>query len=358
MDHRRILQHVAFWCVFFTISLYNELYLSPSFAKDPGWERFAQALLAVLSLLVIKMAAVYITLYKLIPRWILAQQKTKVVLEAAALIIVATLCMRLLMHGLIIPMAGENPKFTAMQITARFFYSMLELLQIVGIATAIKLFKLRIGALENEKQLVKEKLQSEMQHLRSQINPHFLFNTLNSVFSLARTSSPETPDAVMRLSKLLRYMLYENEKKTTSIGEELKVIEDYIELQQLRFGKRIMIELSKEIDNYSAEIAPLLILPLIENAYKHGNISGTGKISLKISLQKNALTVFLKNPVSEESVRSDPNEGIGTANIQRRLELCYRDFEFKSERSGDFFLVHLKIDLASYAGFELFDSGR
>src|SRR5690606_31856629 len=165
------------------------------------------------------------------------------------------------------------PQLTRLQHTARYFYSGLDLLQVTGIAAAIKLFRLRIVAVTGEKRLIQERLQSEMQHLRAQINPHFLFNTLNSIYALARVQSAAAPDAVLRLSHILRYMLYATEQRSIPLAEELKITMDYIELQQVRFGDKVQVRTDQQIDNPEASVTPQILLPLVENAFKHGTSS-------------------------------------------------------------------------------------
>jgi LytS/YehU family sensor histidine kinase len=247
-----------------------------------------------------------------------------------------------------------------MQLIARFFYSLLDLLQVIGIAATIKLFRLRMSAMKKENVLVQEKLQSEMLHLKSQINPHFLFNTLNSIYSLTRVQSPDAPDAVMRLSKILRYMLYETKKKTIAIEDELKMIRDYISLQQLRFGKKAAVNIMTDMDNYSEQVTPLLMLPLVENAFKHGmgSTSTVSTIDVSIRLARKQLQFIIKNQFTSSSIKPEQDEGIGLSNIQRQLELLYREYSFTFGKEENDFIVTLDINLTSYAGFELFDSRR
>lgn len=359
MNKKRIFLHSLFWLLLFSIGLYNDLYLSASFSQHPSLELFLQSVAALFILLLIKMAATYYILYSLIPRWIRQPWRFMLYLEAAGLLLLATFCLRVAMHALVWPHIYQEtaPAFTFMQLAARYFYSLLDLLQVTGIASAIKLFKLRISAVENEKRLVQEKLRSEILHLKAQLNPHFLFNAINTIYALARSQSIVTADAVMRLSKILRYVLYETEQKTISLQDELKIISDYIELQQLRFGNRLTINMELELDKPHANIAPMLLLPLVENAYKHGSEEG-GTILVKTQLQKNHFSFIITNPVSEEGFKNNQEEGIGLANIRRQLELMYRNFSLETGAKEHVFKVELTIDLAAYAGFELFDHRR
>jgi LytS/YehU family sensor histidine kinase len=356
MNRKRSAWHVLFWLVQYSISLYNELYMSVSFSKQPTLQMFLESAFAVFLLLLIKMAAAYYVLYKLIRRWIKAPGKVSLYIEALALVLCAALCIRLVVQLFIWPVIynDHTTSLTALQITARYFYSLMDLLQVVGIASAIKLFKLRISAAKNEKILVQEKLRSEMLHLKSQVNPHFLFNTLNSIYSLSRSRSEQAPGAIIRLSKILRYMLYETGQKTVSLQEELKVMNDYIELQQLRFGQRLKLDIQKNIDSPETAIAPLLLLPLVENAFKHGSNEG-GTISISIVLNNNILSFGVTNPVAHTSFKPT-EEGIGLVNIRRQLELLYPRATLQITPGEHAFNVDLKIDLSEYAGFELFDS--
>lgn len=355
--NRRIFWHVLFWLAQYSISLYNDLYMSLSFSRQPSLQLFLESAFAVFLIMIIKLCVVYYVLYHLIRRWIKAPGKRALYIEAGLLILAGAVCIRLLLQFIIWPVIYKeiHPPLSLLQLTARYFYTLMDLLQVVGIASAIKLFKLRISATQNEKTLVQEKLRAEMLHLKSQVNPHFLFNTLNSIYSLSRSQSTQAPDAIMRLSKILRYMLYETGQKTISLQEELKIMDDYIELQQLRFGGRLSIDVKKQLDFPGAGIAPLLLLPLVENAFKHGSNEG-GVISVSITLINNQFCFTITNPLAQSSFKQKDEEGIGLANIRRQLELLYSDFLLDTVAGEHTFTVTLKIDLSGYAGFELFDS--
>lgn len=358
IKNKRLWFHILFWMVYFSINLFTALYLSSSNNINPSLDLFKNVALSHLLLLSIKLPAAYYVLYSLIPRWLKQPGKFKLLIEVFAVLFFFVLGYRVMIHFVIWPYLtfNEPQMFTTLEFTARLFYSIFDLLQVVGIAAAIKLFRLRIEAIKNEKALIQEKLQSEMRHLKSQINPHFLFNMLNSIYSLSRAQSASTPDTVMKLSKILRYMIYETGRKTVPIEEEIKIIDDYIELQQLRFGKRLPVKMEKNIDNNSMQVTPLLLFPLIENAFKHGNGSGTSEIRFNITLVQNSLEVSVINPIEGSSVQSNGEEGIGLPNLRRQLELLYRDFLFVHDEKDNHFVVNLRINLASYAGFELFDS--
>ncbi len=356
MINKRIGQHILFWTVYYFICLYNELYLSPSFSAYPSVSLFMQAMLSVFLLFAVKISVAYFIMYKLLPDWVGEKNTVQFLVSVALTLIVGTGLMRLMMHWVIWPLVySEIPRsieFSAF--VARFFYSMLELLQVVGVAVCIKLYKLRMESVKKEKSLVAEKSRAEVLHLKSQTNPHFLFNTLNSIYSLSRAKSEAAPDSIMRLSKILRYTLYDSDKRTIAIGDELKVIRDYIELQQLRFGKRIEMKLSTDLDSEFIQIAPLLLLPLVENAYKHCD-EREAAIFFDLHLRNGQLLLKTSNPVSENK---EIPSGSGLQNLKRQLELLYSDFSLNYFIKDGQFNLELMINLNSYAGHELFDTGR
>lgn len=354
-----LLRHGIFWLIYFSVNLFNELYLSVSFSAHPSSDLFFDSVLSQLLVLLIKVPAVYYILYSLIPRWFKAPSKQWLLTECIVVLVLFLLAYRFMIQYVVWPFIFyEKQTLTGLQLTARYFYSFMDLLQVTGIAATLKLFRMRIAAMKKENTLVREKHQSEMRHLKSQINPHFLFNTLNSIYALSRAQADDTPDSIMRLSKILRYILYETRKDTIALEEELKIINDYINLQQLRFGTNVRIQMETDIAPGSGQVAPLLILPLVENAFKHGTAAPDALITIRVGLKSNQLEVYIANPVAEIPVKQPDDEGIGLSNISRQLELLYRDYHFTFGQEDSRFVVRLHINLDSYAGFELFDSRR
>jgi hypothetical protein len=138
---------------------------------------------------------------------------------------------------------------------------LMDIVFVAGIALAIKQVKLQEEGKEKERNLLQEKLQTELKFLRNQTNPHFLFNTLNNIYSLSRKKSDMAPEAVMKLSKLLRFMLYETQKPSIPIGEEIRIMNDYLELEKMRYNGRLQVAFDHEIDDEAEQVSPLLLLP-------------------------------------------------------------------------------------------------
>ncbi|MGC4038508.1 MAG: histidine kinase [Chitinophagaceae bacterium] len=201
-------------------------------------------------------------------------------------------------------------------------------------------------------QLRIEKQQAELNYLKSQTNPHFLFNTLNNIYALAREKSELAPESILRLSKMLRYMLYETTGRFIAIEQELKVISDYIELEKLRYDDSLQVNFNHTIDELKQSIPPLLLIPLVENAFKHG-ISETRNrpfIDLHLSVKKQQLVMLIRNSTDDAAPGQTIRENIGLSNLRRQLELLYTDYTLSLQQESSVFIASLQINLASHAG--------
>jgi two-component system LytT family sensor kinase len=194
-----------------------------------------------------------------------------------------------------------------------------------------------------------EKQQAELNYLKSQTNPHFLFNTLNNIYSLARDKSNLAPEAILRLSKILRFMLYETSGQYIAIEQELKIIDDYIALEKLRYDETLHINFNHNIEDMRQAVPPLLLIPLVENAFKHGVSETRGQpfIDIHLSVNNRQLAFVVKNS-SETSPEKNVKENIGLSNLRRQLELLYTAFSLTINQGNSVFTATLKINLASH----------
>jgi sensor histidine kinase YesM len=200
------------------------------------------------------------------------------------------------------------------------------------------------------KKLRIEKQEAELNYLKSQTNPHFLFNTLNNIYSLARDKSDLAPESILRLSKILRYMLYEAGGQYVAIEQELKIINDYIALEKLRYDESLRVNFNHDIEDMKQAIPPLLLIPLVENAFKHG-VSETRYqpfVNIHIAVNKRRLTLLVKNSTEPFAGTNKVVENIGLSNLRRQLELLYTDYELSVEQGDAVFTASLKINLASH----------
>ncbi|MCU0446983.1 MAG: histidine kinase [Microscillaceae bacterium] len=195
-----------------------------------------------------------------------------------------------------------------------------------------------------------EKQTAELNYLKSQTNPHFLFNTLNNIYSLARDKSDLAPESILRLSKILRFMLYETNSDFIAIAQELKIIQDYLELEKLRYDASLIINFNYNIEDMRQSLPPLLLVPLIENAFKHG-VSETRDrpfVDIHLSIQQRNLTLIVKNSYDNSLDNKKIQEKIGLSNLRRQLELLFKEYELLIQPNESEFKTILKINLASY----------
>lgn len=199
-------------------------------------------------------------------------------------------------------------------------------------------------------QLQIEKQQAELNYLKSQTNPHFLFNTLNNIYSLSRIKSDLAPEAILRLSKILRYMLYEAGGEYIAIEEELKIIGDYISLEKLRYDESLRVNFNYNVEDMKQSLPPLLLMPLVENAFKHGASETRHRpfVDIHLTVAKRRLSFVVRNSADGSDGDEKPRENIGLSNLRRQLELLYGEHQLAVEQRGDEFCATLTINLASH----------
>jgi LytS/YehU family sensor histidine kinase len=193
--------------------------------------------------------------------------------------------------------------------------------------------------------LENENLIAELAFLKSQINPHFLFNSLNNIYSLAYQKSEKTPEAILKLSEIMRYMLYESNEDKVELSNEIRYLENYIELQKLRFKDNIYIKFEINGDLLGLMITPLVLISFVENAFKHGIATDSeNPISISLNLSDGKLLFHVSNIKS--SMNKDITGGIGLQNVQRRLSLIYKDrYRLQIDDTNDIYNCELYLNL-------------
>jgi hypothetical protein len=197
-----------------------------------------------------------------------------------------------------------------------------------------------------KEQLEKQAVEAELHYLKSQINPHFLFNTLNNIHTLVYKQAPAAPEAVMHLASLMRYMIYESNAATVPLARELDYLRDYVSLQQLRYKNSPVVDLQIAGDTEYPYIAPLLFIHLLENAYKHSPARlEPGDLKVSVAVKAGVLTFRVQNPVGGKAAGPlDEAGGIGLPNVRKRLSLLYPDqHTLTIQNSGATFTVSLTI---------------
>jgi len=285
---------------------------------------------------------VYSLLYILVPRFLLRRKFVHFFIGLALVLgvcIVYTIVAQLSLDG--------SNNFRGMKITVG--KNVLPFLHVGGIALSIKMlmywYEQRQKPLEAEQQ----KTAAELQLLRAQLHPHFLFNTMNNLYAHTLEASPKSPEIVLKLSELLRFMIYEGDAAKIPLRQEIRLLQNYITLEQMRYGDRLDVSVSITGDVGNYQIAPLLLLPFLENAFKHGTGKQLDQCWINLSLSMEGSAMYFKLVNSADPVKNEEGAvygGLGLPNVKRRLELLYKDkHRFGTKRLEDVFIVDLEITL-------------
>lgn len=231
-------------------------------------------------------------------------------------------------------------------VKAKFFYYLLT----TGIGMAVLFYNRYIKQESNLKEKELLQRQMELNYLKSQVNPHFMFNSLNSVYVLSRQKSDATPEVVLQLSQLMRYQLESSKQQLVSLKEELEFIQNYLFLEELRLGDRCRVEFQIEGEVEGQLIAPMLLIPFVENAFKHGANSTRGKSEIEVSIYIKEKDFQLKvcNTKPKNKRAHHPfkrNNGIGLVNVKKRLSLLYPNHSLQLKDTLDSFESSLVLEL-------------
>jgi two-component system LytT family sensor kinase len=280
--------------------------------------------------------AFYLTVYVLYPRFLLKKR------IGAYLLCIFLMCLAIACSYLITaPLFGSKKIDNIwVHITIKFFISA----AVMATGTCYMLIVYVI----KEQRLQQENLKTELSFLRSQVSPHFMFNTLNSMVALARKKSDKLEPALMELSNLMHYMLYESDQEKVGLAKEIDYIQSYIDLQTLRFGHKVKIAFNAEAPPRDPSIEPMLLIPLIENAFKHGiGFIEEPEINIHLRMQDDWLLLDVRNKYNNRTAETkDKTSGIGLVNLERRLDLLYPDkYTLSAVKNGVYFKALLKINV-------------
>lgn len=301
-------------------------------------------------LLPLAMAITYFVNYYLIPKFLLTKQYFKFALFSFYTLIFSSYVIVLIIYaGLIFLLKMDIGVMPPM--SKNFVFVLILVFLVVGLVSFASILNQNFKAAARNKELQNKILNTQLQlkeqelnYLKKQIHPHFLFNTLNTIYGFALKQSEQTPEIILKLSNLLDYILYQVEKPKVSLKEEVLHIKEYVELEKIRFKDNLEISLNYTGIDEIHEIPPMLLIPFVENAFKHGNlIDGKLQIIVNIEIKDNRLGLLIKNT----AIRDDSNgikRGIGLENIQKRLQLHYQDqFELETEYKKQWFFARLII---------------
>lgn len=292
-----------------------------------------------------KLAVVYINLWILLPRFLYAKHYLRYVLSVVG-IIAGGLLIQL---GLIHFFDQESQRILGRTVDASSIVrGMMIINSVVIFTSALAILQKRMEDVRKVEQLEKEKSQAELHLLKSQVNPHFLFNTLNNLYSLAVRQSPETPEVIARLSQLMRYMLKQSDASEVPLSKEINFLKSYLLLEKLRYDDslKVRFDITGEVTNQ--QVAPMLFIPLVENAFKHGLSDKSSKewLNIQMVLEDSQLRFAVENSIPETPNLINAEDGTGLTNLRTRLNLLYpQAHELTLKPQSNCYSAELKINL-------------
>ena len=335
----RIWRHVAFWAAYTFIV---------AFTWQNVGKSFSQNLTNGLIWLPVRLLYCYPLMYWVLPKFLLKGKYT----QFAVIILfwaVAGLFINYLFRAYIFIPLQERYTSGGINRNPWEANSFLVLTTTAGVTSVITLFKHWLRSQQERMQAEKEKVISELQLLKAQVHPHFLFNTLNNIYSFSLENSAKTPEMILKLSSLLSYMLYDCKAEQVLLEKEIEVMKNYIGLERERYDDNLDISLSVEGDVKHKFIAPLLMLPFLENAFKHGTSEQLDKnwLSIDISVHRSIVRCKIANSKNEHVPFHE--SGIGIQNVKKRLRFLYPGkHELKIADEGAFFVVSLMVELGMH----------
>lgn len=308
----RILLHILFWVVVL-------IAIAP---PSKGNLSLGFTLLSESVNLVFYAFIVYFNLYYLFPKY-LKGRSMKIYIP----VLILSVLLITPIKGVVLYLLHYNDPISKQQILLNLHYTFLSTFFIAGASTVFKILAEWVKYQREKQKLEKEKMQSELKFLRSQINPHFLFNTLNNIYALALVKSDKTPEIILKLSEILRYMLYECNVSKVKLVNEIKYIENYLALEKLRQKDDVTIEFNVNGDPGDLIISPLLFTPFLENAFKHGinKVLENACVKINLNILDDNIQFIVENSKPEfKTVDFKKKQGgIGLANIKKRLKILY-----------------------------------
>jgi hypothetical protein len=334
----RVLQHIIFWVahVVFYATLWGSF-------EDNYDVTFFEELVYLPG----KILFTYFTLYILLPHYLLPGKSTQFFFWFLVGSIITGIAQRYLSYLIIYPRLYPDALATPFFYFPKIIKLSVMMYPVTFVAVAIKLLKYWFANKQAQQILTQEKLQAELKFLKTQIHPHFLFNTLNNLYALTLKKSDKAPEMVLKLSELINYMLYECTSDEVALSKEIKFIQNYIDVEKMRYGDKLDIELRITGEVSDRKIAPLILLPFVENCFKHGASETLQQSWVKVSIdaQPHVMIIKVENSKSPENGVTQRKEGIGIQNVKRRLDLLYPEkHSLKILNGEETFLVVLTLN--------------
>lgn len=347
---KKILPHFFFWILYYLIEIYLDFLWSRYQFPKVGWHSHVlNSVVIEFGYLFVKIPLIYLSYYVFIKRTV---RKSVKIFLCILFFSLEIFFHRIYVHDMFFPKIYDINDIldNAVEVnefrfnTLGVINSFMDLIFMVGLFFGIRTVHQKTILNEKLSELHAEKLDSELSMLKAQINPHFLFNSLNNIYGFALKKADETPQMILQLSKIMRYSIYEATQEKVTIEKDIENIKDFIEIQKIRHYF-LIIKIEEKIDNPLQEIAPLILIQFVENAFKHGvsESMGNAYIRLFIELKKGILTFTVIN--SKENNLPKSSTKLGLKNIKRQLELLYPKHTLEIKDQEKQYEIHLKIDL-------------
>lgn len=315
-----IFLHLAAWTIIFLLPIY--LF---SLSSNPN----LFIIVRVFSRTVVYLALFYLSYFWLIPKFLFKGKPLKYYLSIAIAIVILYILNETVNWMYILNSPKDffhghemgKPDIRFLQRLDIFNYLFTSILT-AGLSVGLRVSKKYNENEQKRKELEKEKLSSELAFLKNQISPHFFFNTLNNIYSLTGISTSKAQSAILQLSNLMRYLLYESEKGDTKLSNEISFMKNFIELMKLRLGNNVRLSFSFPENYNDVTVPPLLFIPFVENAFKHGVGFEESTIEFKLSVVENTLIFTSKNSIAPKT-GDYQDSGIGLENIKKRLAILF-----------------------------------
>ena len=337
--NRRIISHILFWNMLW---LFYVFFFSYNFSN--------KTLVFIFSTFLIPITAIptYLTVYILTPKYLNTKRYIWFGIYSAFIFLFTVFCIVLL---IILSLAYiDQLKFENLPSMGKnYIYLTILVYFIVALLSFFNIWKKNVQIISRNDKLQNQLLtakvnakEQELAYLKNQIHPHFLFNVLNTIYGLALQKASETPVVVLKLSNLLDYILYQANKPFVQLSDEIHNLEQYIDLERIRFNDTLKVNFIKNIDNQDALIPPMLLLPFVENVFKHGSIiNGFLSVFIEISVINHALDFRVKNTFKQTHLKN----GLGLKNAKERLQILYpKDYDLQIQSDQNCFEVRLQIN--------------
>jgi sensor histidine kinase YesM len=340
----RYLRHIAFWGIRFFYTAF-EMHSRIYWLSAPAWLNWMTALKVSLYETALEMILVYAIVYVLFPVYFNRRRYLSFTLGTIGFLCLIFLITYPHQVRYMCENMSDNP-YLRLWFCLLFFtgYSLTPCLLLL----AARLFKVHFEKMKERETLSRETADVEFKLLKAQVHPHFLFNTLNNIYSFALYKSPMAGELLSELSDMMRYMIYDCEASLMPLEKELKMLNGYIGLEKARYGDRLDMQVKMEGDFHNWRIAPLLMIPLIENCFKHGvsQMLQQPWVKLRILAHENTLDFQLSNSKPSTGTPANGKNGIGLKNIKKRLELLYHgQYELNIDPTSDSFSVRMLVPL-------------